>query len=98
MNDCFVPRYSAIMEGRPKWVVLIGVWLIFGLAGAPLTTVTMNSGELVMIGGTVVSSDPLVIDWMAIGLALSLGALELLILGKFTWRFIAWRLRGRSAA
>lgn len=40
IHDNFIPRYGALSSARPKRIVLVGVWLIFG----PLAIAALGMG------------------------------------------------------
>lgn len=93
IHDCFVPRYSRITEGRPKVIVLIGVWLLFLFTGLP-GGIAIAPFEFAVAFGQAPRPS---YWWLAVPIALLLAGIELALAGKVTWRFIRWRDRRRAA-
>ncbi|MEM0914449.1 MAG: hypothetical protein AAGB29_08160 [Planctomycetota bacterium] len=96
MHDYFVPRYSVLSEGRPRVIVLIGVWLLLGLAGVlPFSIMSMEVGAFVR-GLSRSSIDTVGLIGLLFGA--SMGAIELWVAIAYTRRFLARRRVGDAAA
>ncbi|MEO0965839.1 MAG: hypothetical protein AAFY08_12030 [Planctomycetota bacterium] len=90
IHDLFVPRYSSLTEGRPSWVHLVGVWLLFGPAAivAPIGVAHTLSYSLFHA-----APDHLYSSLFSLVVALSFWVIEVLLLIKVTRRFLDRRKR-----
>jgi hypothetical protein len=83
LHDNFIPRYSALADAEPRLIVVVGVWLLFGL---PIAFT-----PLVFYGMLDVPDQSLAVKtiyWVMTGLVM---LIDTAITWKVTRRYLAYR-------